>query len=198
MAGDDKSEGPEKTLLEPLNEALVEKLVANHIAFKKFLTKRLPSEEVAEEILQQGLAKAFESGGALKNDESIVAWFYRILKNVLIDYYRARASESDKNAAYLRELTAQGQSVVPSMDEVEAAVCACMVRLLPTLKPAYGEVLKRVDLGGESLENVARDLGTNVGNLTVRLHRARQAFKITIERSCGACTEHGCLDCDCE
>jgi RNA polymerase sigma-70 factor (ECF subfamily) len=31
----------------------------------------------------------------------------------------------------------------------------------------------------------------------VRLHRARQALKRELERSCGTCATHGCLDCTC-
>lgn len=189
---------PDNEALEQVDTSVIETLVSNHAEFKKFLAKRLPSESVAEEILQQSLAKAVEKRSSLKNEESVVSWFYTVLKNALIDYYRSRASESDKNVAYLNELSILGSDKVAPADELEAAICACMNRLLPTLKPAYAEIIKRIDLDGESLDQVAKDLGTNTNNLTVRLHRARQALKTSLERSCGACTEHGCLDCTCE
>lgn len=189
---------PDDEALEKLDTGVIEALVSNHAEFKRFLTKRLPSESVAEEILQQSLAKAVEKQSSLKNEESAVSWFYTVLKNALIDYYRSSASESDKNAAYLDELTILGGDRVAPADELEAAICACINRLLPTLKPAYAEIIKRVDLDGESLDQAAKDLGTNANNLAVRLHRARQALKTSLERSCGTCTEHGCLNCTCE
>lgn len=184
--------------LQPLTDELIQRLVENHSAFRKFLSTRLPNEAIAEDLLQQSLMRAFEKRDSLESDSSVVAWFYQILRNALIDYYRAHASDSEKSAAYLRELEATGASQVAPIDEIQAAVCACLNRLLPSLKPEYAEVLRRVDLGGESLQALASELKTNANNLTVRLHRARQALKTSLERSCGTCTEHGCLDCSCE
>jgi RNA polymerase sigma factor (sigma-70 family) len=183
--------------LQPLSDRVVETLIANHAEFKKFLARRLPDETLAEDLLQNCMAKAVERRSDPKAEASVVAWFYAIIKNALIDYYRAHATESDKNAAYLKELTAQGADRVSSADEVGAAVCACMKRLLPTLKPSYAEVIQRIDLGEESPDQVARDLGVTPGNLAVRLYRARLALRASLVRSCGTCTEHGCLDCDC-
>lgn len=184
--------------MKTLSDDTLKVLVENHSEFKKYLTKRLPNETVAEDILQQSLAKAVEKGSSLAKNESVVSWFYAVLKNTLIDYYRSRASESDKYVSYLNELVSSGKNKVAAADDLEAAVCACMNRLLPTLKPSYAEVIKKVDLEAGSLEKVAKDLGTSVNNLTVRLHRARQALKTSLQRSCGTCTEHGCLNCTCE
>ncbi|SLM45275.1 ECF family RNA polymerase sigma factor (fragment) [Nitrospira sp. ND1] len=35
-------------------------------------------------------------------------------------------------------------------------------------------------------------------NLTVRLHRARQALRASLEQTCGLCTRQGCFNCTCE
>ncbi|HRK01853.1 MAG TPA: sigma-70 family RNA polymerase sigma factor [Oligoflexia bacterium] len=184
--------------LEAINGEVLEILVSNHAEFKKFLRKRMPSPAAADDLLQQCLAKAVEKKDELRDNQSVVAWFYSILRNALIDTYRARASENEKYASYLKELTTTGADRVAALDdELEAAVCACMTRLLPTLKFEYGDVLRRVDLEGASLAEVAEEFGTTVNNLTVRLHRARRALKDSLVRSCGTCTEHGCLDCSC-
>lgn len=47
------------------------------------------------------------------------------------------------------------------------------------------------------LQKVAKALGITTNNATVRLHRARRALKRELERSCGICATHGCLDCTC-
>lgn len=80
---------------------------------------------------------------------------------------------------------------------MRGAVCECLHTLLPTLKPEYAEILRRADLEEEPLAAVASSLGITLNNATVRLHRARQALKRQLERSCGTCAVHGCLDCDC-
>ncbi|MEP6891867.1 MAG: sigma factor-like helix-turn-helix DNA-binding protein, partial [Nitrospirota bacterium] len=71
-------------------------------------------------------------------------------------------------------------------------------RLLPTLRSNYAELIRRVDLEEESPKLVAEELKISPSNLTVRLHRARQALRASLEQSCGICSTHGCLNCTCD
>ena len=81
--------------------------------------------------------------------------------------------------------------------ELRGEVCACITRLLPVLKPEYAEMIRRVDLDEQPVSGVARSLGITANNAMVRLHRARAGLKKQLERSCGTCATHGCLDCRC-
>jgi hypothetical protein len=63
-----------------------------------------------------------------------------------------------KTDGFLQELNATGEQIVPSPDAMKPTVCACPERLFPTIRPAYAELLRRLDLPGESLDVVARDL----------------------------------------
>ena len=175
----------------PIDEGVVATLVGNHRQFLSFLEARVSSRAVAEEILQAAFVRAVEKGASLQESESAVAWFYRLLRNALIDHYRRGATEA-------RAIEAQARETDESFElELRDQVCACMNRLLPTLKPEYGEMIRRVDLQDTPLATVAADLGITQNNATVRLHRARQALKQRLERSCGTCASHGCLDCTC-
>jgi RNA polymerase sigma-70 factor (ECF subfamily) len=91
-----------------------------------------------------------------------------------------------------------GENQAPPPDEVTTTICTCLDGLLPTLRPGYAELIRRVDLAGESLRTVARDLKITSNNATVRLHRARQVLRETLENACGICSKHGCLNCVCE
>lgn len=82
--------------------------------------------------------------------------------------------------------------------EMEAAVCACVHGLIPTLKSDYADILRATEMQGEAVADVAVRLGITPGNAAVRLYRARQALKQRLETTCGTCTEHGCLDCSCK
>lgn len=182
----------------PLNDVLSRLLIENQAAFKGFLRKHLPSEELADDLLQQSLLKAIRHGDDLSGKESVVAWFYRILRNSLIDFYRSRASEGRKQEGLLHEVSALGHEMHPGLDEeLHREVCTCLNRLLPSLKPEYSELIRRIDLDGEDPARVAEALGITYNNTLVRLHRARQALRKSLEHSCGACTRHGCLDCTC-
>lgn len=177
---------------------LVASLIHHQEAFLGFLRRRVDDEALAADLFQQSLVRAVERHHGVREEASAVAWFYQILRNVLVDYYRSRGAEARRDDAYLQELVATGQDKEPPPDEVAAVICACLNRLLPALRPAYAEVLRRIDLGGESPQRVAAELQVSPNNLTVRLHRARQALRASLEETCGICTTHGCLDCACE
>lgn len=166
--------------------------------FKRFLQKRVGSEEIAEDLLQQSLLQALKNSASLRDSESSVAWFSRIVTNVLTDYYRSRASEKTKKDTFAADLKALEQDHIKIDDELKNQICQCMEGLLPVLKPEYASIIKRVDLEEEPIAKVASDLGETVNNVTVRLHRARKALKTGLEQTCGACTKHGCLDCSCK
>lgn len=173
-------------------EAVTRALVENHRRFLAFLERRVGSPAVAEELLQAAYVRTLEKGGELREGESAVAWFYRLLRNALIDHYRKQAAEGRALEREAREATEAGPD-----PELKETVCACMGQLLPTLKPEYSELLRQVDLEERSVPEVAAEAGITPNNAGVRLHRARQALKRQLERSCGTCATHGCLDCSC-
>ena len=82
--------------------------------------------------------------------------------------------------------------------ELDGAVCNCLHKLLPTLKPEYADVIWRADLLGEPRDRIAASLGVTLNNVTVRLHRGRQALKKRLEEMCLTCPIHGFLDCRCD
>jgi RNA polymerase sigma factor (sigma-70 family) len=181
-----------------LQGEILDRLLHYEPDFRAFLRRRVNDDTVAEDLLQQSLLRAVERHHTVRNDETIAAWFYRVLRNAVIDYYRGRAAESRKTEGFAQELVTTGDQAVPSPDNIRPTVCACLDRILPSIRPAYANLLRRIDLQGESPEDVAKDLSLTKNNLTVRLHRARQALRSALEASCGVCTKHGCLHCTCE
>lgn len=175
-----------------LSPAVVEALVGNHRRFLSFLERRVGSQALAEELLQSAYVRTLEKGGDLQDGESAVAWFYRLLRNALVDHYRRNAAEGRALEREAREASEVGPD-----PELMETVCACIHDLLPALKPEYAEVVRQVDLQGRSIPEVAQESGITANNAGVRLHRARQALKKQLERSCGTCASHGCLDCSC-
>ena len=177
---------------------MIQPLLEQESAFRVFLRRRVSDEAVAEDLLQQSMVRAVQSHHSIRRNESVVAWFYKILRHTLIDYYRSKGTEARRNDAFLQALTLSGDDQEPPLDEVKSTVCACLNRLLPTLRSNYAELIRRIDLEEESPKLVAEDLKISHSNLTVRLHRARQALRASLEQSCGICSTHGCLNCTCE
>ena len=67
---------------------ILKALVDNHRRFLAVLEKRVGSREVAEDILQDGFVRALERAGDVRDEGSIVAWFYRLLRNAVTDHFR--------------------------------------------------------------------------------------------------------------
>jgi RNA polymerase sigma-70 factor (ECF subfamily) len=70
----------------------LERIIANHSEFLSFLSNRVGEPATAEDILQSAYLKAMEHRSQLRNEESVVAWFYRILRNAIIDLHRRGAA----------------------------------------------------------------------------------------------------------
>jgi RNA polymerase sigma factor (sigma-70 family) len=177
----------------PTSARITEALVANHRAFLAFLEQRVGSREVAEDILQDAFVKSVERGESLREDESAVAWFYRMLRNAVVDHHRRKAATSRKLDAFADELAAQA----PTTPEVRNAVCQCVARLADTLPEDYARALTRIEIDGIAVKDYAEEAGITSNNAAVRVFRAREALRKSVARSCGTCADHGCLDCTC-
>ncbi|MCE9673288.1 sigma-70 family RNA polymerase sigma factor [Myxococcus stipitatus] len=176
-----------------LEPRVIEELVAQRRRFLAFLAPRVGSPEEAEEVLQLALVRGLEKGGGLRDEESAVAWFYRLLRNVLVDRHRRAAREE-------RALEVEAADAPRSTEDVgawESSVCACVAGLAGTLKPEYAAILQAVDLKGTPVAAFARQEGLTANNAAVRLHRARQALGKRLIALCGTCCTHGCVDCAC-
>jgi len=176
---------------------LTDRLLEQESAFRAFLRKRLSDDVVVEDLLQQSLMKAVERYHDLRKSDSAISWFYRILRNTVVDYYRSHAADHRKVDGLLQKMVVSGEDQTPALDELRPTICACLGSLLQSIRPAYADLIRRIDLGGEPPATVAKDLKLTANNLTVRLHRARQALRAALEESCGICTKHGCLNCTC-
>ena len=170
-------------------------LVNNHGDFLRFLTRRLRSADDAEEVLQQFYLRAIRNASSVRNGERVVAWLYRVLRSTLVDHYRREAARRSNVTAFAQFQSLRDDATEPDR---EGEICPCLYEVLPTLKPEYYDVLRRIDLAGESRSKVAETSGLTLNNLTVRLHRARQALKRALLSRCGTCTDVGFMDCECE
>jgi RNA polymerase sigma-70 factor (ECF subfamily) len=172
---------------------VVARLVANHREFLAFLQSQIGSRAVAEDILQDAFIRGIGKIGDLRDEESAVPWFYRLLRNAVIDRQRRDAVIGRR----LHALAAELDGAVEPAEPLRGAVCKCVARLADTLKPEYAEALRRIELDGVAVKDYAAEAGITRGNAAVRVFRAREALKKQVVRSCGACAEHGCRECTC-
>lgn len=158
------------------------------------MRRRVPDPGLAEDILQTAYLRAFEHRDEFKPSESAMAWFYRLLRNAVIDTYRRQVSRDRAFEAWKRELEGSNQ---PSPD-LQNEVCGCLQGILEGLKPEYAEAIHAVDLREQRVQDFARQHSISPSNAAVRVHRARAALRKQLLRTCAACADHGCVDCTCK
>jgi RNA polymerase sigma factor (sigma-70 family) len=168
-------------------------LLENHRAFLRYLERRVGDRGLAEDILQEAFAKVIARPEQAPDDEGVVPWFYRTLRNAAIDQFRRRGAADRAIDSFARELETQE---APSTEMV-AEICACVSRLAATLKPEYAEALDAIEVGGPPVKTFAEQKGLSSSNAAVRVFRAREALKKRVTESCGTCPDHGCVNCTC-
>jgi RNA polymerase sigma-70 factor (ECF subfamily) len=177
-----------------MTDRAVNSLIPLRRQFLGFIERRVKDRAAAEDILQTAYVRLLDSGEQLRESESAVAWFYRVLRNAIIDHYRRRASEGAALERWVQELET---ATVPEPDLQDTA-CQCIGGALETMIPSYASLLREVDLGEATLSGYAKSQGITAGNAAVRAHRARSALRKQLMICCGSCATHGCLDCSCK
>ena len=161
-----------------------------------FLRRRLGSRQEAEDVLQQFSLRALERASDLRDVRTVRGWLSRILASTIVDHQR-RAIRRRRREVAMEQTNVEFLAVEPDV-ELDSAVCNCLYKLLPTLKPDHAEVIWRADILGEPRDRIAASLGTTLNNVTVRIHRGRRALKKRLEEMCLTCPVHGFLDCRCD
>ena len=169
-------------------------LVDNHRAFLAYLERRVGDRALAEDILQDAFVRLTESPDQAPADESIVPWFYRVLRNAAIDRFRRRGTADRALEAFAHELEMQATAE----PELEGEICRCINRLAGTLKAEYADAMRVVDIDGTPVKTFAEQRGLSASNAGVRVFRAREALRKRVMESCGTCAEHGCRNCTCQ
>ncbi|MEO8703654.1 MAG: sigma-70 family RNA polymerase sigma factor [Kofleriaceae bacterium] len=169
----------------------IETLVANHRDFLAFVERRVGDRALAEEIVQDALVRSLEHAGEIR--DSAIGWFYRVLRNAIIDRARRAGVHRDRLAQLVAELESESEPD-PALTNV---VCKCVGSLAATLKPEYADALQQIDVDGLAVKDYADRTGISASNAGVRVFRAREALRKQVARACGTCATHGCVDCTC-
>lgn len=179
----------EQTLDESTRARLLAELAAERSTWLAFVQRRVANPAVAEDLVQEALARATEKLVGLLDPEAARAWFYRSLRNAIADHHR-------RSEAAARALARLGPE--PGHEpQLADNPCTCITTVIDRLQPTYEQAIRRVHGDGVSLERYAAEAGITRGNAAVRLHRARKALHGQLSECCGRCADAGCRDCTC-
>lgn len=133
------------------------------------------SPDVAEDILQMSFIKAFQHLSEVRG--RFDAWVFRIVANGCKDWLKnirrthLSYDEDDQPSSYSTPEEELDRT------ELRSDLDGALAQLAPSLREAF--VMKHVE--GRSYEEMADLLGTTVGALKMRVHRAREALQALLE-----------------
>lgn len=154
-----------------------------HDALLGFVSRRVPSREVAEDILQDVMLRIHRSAAGVERAEAVGAWVYAIARNAIADHYRSASArrEGARGTELDPELVVEPE---PDPPDVRGELAACVAPLLRRLSPSFREALTLTELEGLTQEEAAGRVGLSLSGMKSRVQRARRQLKEVLVQCC--------------
>lgn len=142
------------------------------------------THEGALDLSQEAFVRAYKAMGQFDVDKKFFTWFYRILKNLCLNFMRDKSRQA-RAFSEIGEMSVQG---LPDGSQDTAALAErnetreLVWKALNALKPAEREIILLRDFQDMSYKQIAELLDCPVGTVMSRLYNARKALREKLER----------------
>jgi RNA polymerase sigma-70 factor (ECF subfamily) len=145
---------------------------------RAYAARRVPQSE-ADDLVQSVMLKLLERRETVSAG-SVRAWLFTVTRNAVVEHYRGSRNTID--------LDAFGD--VPATDAKDARertvddLASCLEPMLRSLGSSDAELLRRIDLDGESQTQLAASLAVPLSTLKSRIQRARTKLRTAFDTCC--------------
>lgn len=166
-----------------------------HTAFRSRIHRylsRLVGEREAEDLTQEVFVRVSQGLKSFRGESQLSTWVYRIATNVAIDAKRSsaykqseRSTELDESLEIKSKVIDLGESAPSTQEQVERGeMNQCIRDFVEKLPQNYRSVLVLGELEGMKDGEIAEILGIPLSTVKIRLHRAKDALKKTLQKHC--------------
>ena len=125
------------------------------------------NKEIADDLTSEVFLKAFEHLSQFREGSSMKTWMYTIVRNHIIDYYRARRVDVSLDAV----------SELQSSDDLERDIAVkeateLVLKALPKLPPRYRDIVTFSYIDELEPSEIAQVMNMPTSRVYVVLHRA--------------------------
>lgn len=178
-------------------KAFVELIRRHHQAMVRLARSYVPSQAVAEEVVQETWLAALRALPSFEGRSSVKTWLYRILLNRArtagVKEHRQVPTEDPERAVDRRRFDRTGSWSYPPLqwvedveDRVRAERLTKSIRVaIEELPPAQRDVVMFRDMQGMTAAEACEILGLGEGHQRVLLHRARSRLRNVLEGQFG-------------
>jgi RNA polymerase sigma-70 factor (ECF subfamily) len=144
------------------------KLMPGLRAFARAISR---NADLADDLVQETLAKAWRSRGSFTAGSNLKAWLRAILRNEFFSHHRTAWRRTLFDPQLMETL------VAPPEEQESAAELSDTVCAMRGLPDGQREALMLVGVGGLSYDDVSTLLRRPIGTVKSRVGRARQSLK---------------------
>ncbi|WP_301182491.1 sigma-70 family RNA polymerase sigma factor [Subtercola boreus] len=143
-------------------------------ALRRFVVRLTGDRQLAEDVVQETLLRAWRNPDVLRNDRSRRSWLFTVARNLVIDDWRSARARNEI-----------GTDTVPeraSADHTDAVLEAWLVsEAISQLSPPHREVLVHSFYGQKTVAEIGEQLGIPDGTVKSRLHYALRALRLSLQ-----------------
>ncbi len=160
-----------------------------------YIQGRVSSRQDADDILQEVFLRIHKNLLRLKDDRKITGWIFRIASNAVIDFYRAKADNTNLHNKLTRSpvdaehIHPSRESAVNDSDPV-AELSLCIQPLLQDLPEDYRKAIWLTELDGLTQRKAAEKVGISLSSMKARVQRGRRKLKKTLQECCEVKQDH--------
>jgi RNA polymerase sigma-70 factor, ECF subfamily len=155
--------------------------------------RRLVGDAEAEDVAQEAFVKISRSLDGFRGESQLSTWIYRIATNTAMDHHRKPSSQQSARTVAISDeddLSADERAMLqdnaPLHDTalIRKDMNECIRGLVNDLPENYRFVLMLGDLDGFTNAEIADILGLSLETVKIRMHRARQHLKKSMDTAC--------------
>ena len=146
-----------------------------------WLLRRTQDAAIAEDLVQQTFLHMHRARATYLTGADVVPWAFAIARRLTIDSFRRRRREflwSDHSMENTEMLASE--ALLPDAAAQTEQALAMLEKTLGALPLVQREAFTLCKCDGLSLAQAAEVLGTTIGNVKVRVHRAVTALRATL------------------
>ncbi len=142
-----------------------------------YLRRRIGDPMDAEDVLQEIFVRLHTRLDSLQDERRLAPWLYRIARNAVVDYYRARRQEVDLPEDLPAEPQGEEADLLAHLAEGLRGMLAC-------LPEKYAQAVQWVELDGLTQADMAGQAGLSLSGAKSRVQRGRAMLRDCLFNCC--------------
>lgn len=155
------------TTAQNTRQLLTDHIIAGQADFYRLAYSYVKNRDAALDVVQESIVKALSKAGSLREPQYLKTWFYRILVNESMDYYR-RAQ---------RVISLEDVLVEQAQESGDHAARLDLYDAIDRLSQAEQTVIRLRFFEDLKLEEIAQATGANLSTVKSRLYKALAKLK---------------------